>query len=67
MLGISFLKIGTYLGNRDHSTIMHANRKIEKLVSSDSDTTDADTSIQSIVFKLKQELTEKFASQINFI
>ena len=67
MLGISFLKIGTYLGNRDHSTIMHANRKIEKLVSSDSDTTDADTAIQSIVFKLKQELTEKFASQINFI
>ncbi len=67
LLGVSFLKIGSYLGNRDHSTIMHANRKIEKLISSDSDTNEADSSIQSIVFKLKQELTEKFASQINFI
>ena len=67
LLGVSFLKIGSYLGNRDHSTIMHANRKIEKLVSSDSDSNDSDSSIQSVVFKLKQELTEKFASQINFI
>ncbi|MDB4357094.1 DnaA/Hda family protein [Mariniblastus sp.] len=67
LLGVSFLKIGSYLGNRDHSTIMHANRKIEKLISSDSDINEADSSIQSIVFKLKQELTEKFASQINFI
>jgi len=67
LLGVSFLKIGSYLGNRDHSTIMHANRKIEKLISSDSDSNDTDSAIQSIVFKLKQELTEKFASQINFI
>lgn len=67
LLGVSFLKIGSYLGNRDHSTIMHANRKIEKLISSDADSNDADSSIQSIVLKLKQELTEKFASQINFI
>ncbi len=67
LLGVSFLKIGSYLGNRDHSTIMHANRKIEKLISSYSDSNDTDSSIQSVVFKLKQELTEKFASQINFI
>ncbi len=67
LLGVSFLKIGSYLGNRDHSTIMHANRKIEKLISADSDSNDTDSAIQSIVFKLKQELTEKFASQINFI
>ena len=67
LLGVSFLKIGSYLGNRDHSTIMHANRKIEKLISSESDTNDPDSSIRSVVFKLKQELTEKFASQVNFI
>ena len=67
LLGVSFLKIGSYLGNRDHSTIMHANQKIEKLISADSDSNDTDSAIQSIVFKLKQELTEKFASQINFI
>ena len=67
LLGVSFLKIGSYLGNRDHSTIMHANRKIEKLVSSDPNSSEVDSTIQSIVFKLKQELTEMFASQINFI
>lgn len=67
LLGVSFLKIGSYLGNRDHSTIMHANRKIEKLISSDPNSSEVDSTIQSIVYKLKQELTEKFASQINFI
>ena len=61
------VKIGSYLGDRDHSTIMHANRKIEKLVSSDLDNNDSESSIQSVVLKLKRELTEKFASQINFI
>jgi len=54
LLGASFLKIGSYFGNRDHSTIMHAFRKIEAL------TNDAES-------KLKQQLTEKFASQMNFI
>jgi chromosomal replication initiator protein len=67
LLGVSFLKIGSYLGDRDHSTIMHANRKIEKLVSSDLDNNDSESSIQSVVLKLKRDLTEKFASQINFI
>ena len=67
LLGVSFLKIGSYLGNRDHSTIMHANRKIEKLISSGSNINDADSAIRAVVFKLKQELTEKFASQVNFI
>ena len=46
---------------------MHANRKTEKLVSSDLDNNDSESSIQSVVLKLKRELTEKFASQINFI
>jgi chromosomal replication initiator protein len=66
LLGTSFLKIGSYFGNRDHSTIMHANRKIEKLISSRDDNIDAG-STKNVVFKLKQQLTEQFASQINFV
>lgn len=66
LLGTSFLKIGTYFGNRDHSTIMHANRKIEKLISSGDENVDAG-STKNVVFKLKQQLTEQFASQINFV
>ncbi len=66
LLGTSFLKIGTYFGNRDHSTIMHANRKIEKLVSGGDSNIDSG-STRNVVFKLKQQLTEQFASQINFV
>lgn len=32
MLGISFSRIGGYLGNRDHSTIMHAFNKANRVV-----------------------------------
>lgn len=66
LLGTSFLKIGSYFGNRDHSTVMHAFRKIEGIVKnaeSNQDQSSTRTSIQ----KLKQSLTEQFASQINFI
>lgn len=66
LLGTSFLKIGTYFGNRDHSTIMHANRKIENLISSKGDNNEAG-STENVVCKLKQQLTEQFASQINFV
>jgi hypothetical protein len=45
---------------------MHANRKIEKLISSGDENVDAG-STKNVVFKLKQQLTEQFASQINFV
>ena len=66
LLGTSFLKIGTYFGHRDHSTIMHANRKIERLMCSRDDSVDAN-STKNVVSRLKQQLAEQFASQINFV
>lgn len=66
LLGTSFLKIGSYFGNRDHSTIMHSFRKIEKLIS-DTGADPETVSTRSTVESLQQQLTEKFASQINFI
>jgi chromosomal replication initiator protein len=65
LLGTSFLKIGSYLGGRDHSTIMHAFRKLENLVTNNDHFAD-DNSVKNSVTKLKQRLTEQFASQINF-
>jgi len=66
LLGTSFLKIGSYFGNRDHSTIMHSFRKIESLVSSSDANADA-ASTKTAVETLKQQLSEQFASQINFV
>lgn len=66
LLGTSFLKIGTYFGNRDHSTIMHAHRKIEKLISNSDESVESGTT-KTIIFNLKQQLAEQFASQINFV
>ena len=70
LLGTSFLKIGALFGNRDHSTIMHANRKIEKLVTSAQDRA-ADNQLaiatSKKIEKLEQNLTNQFASEINFI
>ncbi|MFK7767563.1 MAG: helix-turn-helix domain-containing protein [Mariniblastus sp.] len=66
LLGTSFLKIGSYFGNRDHSTIMHAFRKIEKLNDSSDGKPDA-ASTKNTISKLRQQLTEQFASQINFV
>ena len=66
LLGSSFLKIGTYFGNRDHSTIMHAFRKIETITKNSN--TDQDTnSLKTTIRKLKQKLAEQFASQMNFV
>lgn len=59
MLGTSFLKIGLRFGNRDHSTIMHAYRKIETLINAGDDSPARQT-----VEQLKSQLNEKFASQL---
>lgn len=64
LLGNSFLKIGSYYGNRDHSTVMHSFRKIENLLSNPAGNDSA--SVIGSIEKLKQNLTEQFASQINF-
>ncbi|MDG1875264.1 MAG: DnaA/Hda family protein [Mariniblastus sp.] len=66
LLGTSFLKIGSYFGNRDHSTVMHAYRKMEAIVSS-SDSNQDSNSTKLSINSLKRQLTEQFASQINFV
>lgn len=66
LLGTSFSKIGSYFGNRDHSTIMHAYRKIETIVA-DSDSLNQTNSTGYSIEKLKQSLTELLASQTSFI
>jgi chromosomal replication initiator protein len=62
MLGTSFLKIGTQFGNRDHSTIMHAYRKIQSVV----DATE-DSATKLSVEQLKTQLNEKFAQQLTVV
>ena len=66
LLGTSFLKIGSYFGNRDHSTIMHAFRKIETIINNSNPDQDPN-SLKTTIKKLKQKLAEQFASQINFV
>ena len=66
LLDTSFSKIGSHFGNRDHSTIMHAYRKIETIVA-DSDSANQTNSTGYSIEKLKQSLTELLASQTSFI
>lgn len=46
----SLREIGSYLGGRDHSTVMHGLIKIEELI-------DQDTQLQNIVHEIERELT----------
>ena len=56
LLNQSFQKIGSCFGNRDHSTIMHAYRKIEKLIeSSEHEAT------RKTILDLKQGLLDTFS------
>lgn len=69
LLGTSFVKIGSSFGNRDHSTIMHANRKIETLLSlarEEPNGNPAAVAASKKVEKLERNLTDRFASQLNF-
>ena len=66
LLGSSFTKIGAMFGNRDHSTIMHAYRKIESLfLSAEPDLDQAVVTTKHKIEKIDQELTNQFAGQIN--
>ncbi|MEL7498729.1 MAG: helix-turn-helix domain-containing protein [Planctomycetota bacterium] len=64
MLPLSFQKIGSYFGNRDHSTILHAHRKLEKLICEPSPDAIATA---KIVDHLNQHLTEQFANRFSFV
>lgn len=66
LLGISFQKMGTYFGNRDHSTIIHAHRKIEQWVLNAESVSDHAAVVRSVEL-LKQRLDELFASSNRFV
>jgi chromosomal replication initiator protein len=70
LLGTGFLRIGSLLGNRDHSTIMHANRKIERLIAEASEQNQTDSSAvvtRNKIEKIELSSTDLFASQIAFV
>jgi chromosomal replication initiator protein len=46
---LGFKEIGHYFGNRDHTTIMHACREIEKKIESEQDVKDAVEAIQNLL------------------
>lgn len=66
LLGCSFLKVGSFFSDRDHSTIMHSYRKIENLLDSNPDQNDAAASMINTIEKLSQKLSDQIASQITF-
>ena len=57
LLGTSFQKTGSLFGNRDHSTIMHAFRKIEALLNQSSA---EQTNLKLIVKRVRLTITERF-------
>jgi chromosomal replication initiator protein len=57
-LRLSFAKIGSNFGGRDHSTIVHANKKIKSIVNNDS-SGQADT--RYLIAQLEQQITEQMA------
>lgn len=61
----SFKKIGQQFGNRDHSTIMHAWRKIDALVNEDHRNHDNHRSTQQTILRLKQTLAQQVARQVS--
>ncbi len=70
LLGLSFLKIGSLFGHRDHSTIMHANRKIESLLAESVELQDVGqmaATTRNLIGKLEQQLTNLFAIQLTFV
>lgn len=61
----SFKKIGHQFGNRDHSTIMHAWRKIDSLVNGVHPNSDNDQATQKTIQQLKQTLTQQMTAQLS--
>ncbi len=65
MLGGSYQNIGTRLGNRDHTTILHAFQKYDALILDNTD--DANATLCNRVRTLKQRLNETFAGEMTLI
>ncbi|MEM7453278.1 MAG: helix-turn-helix domain-containing protein [Planctomycetota bacterium] len=54
LLNMSFVRIGSSFGNRDHTTIMHSTRKIEALLEADENAT------TRLIQHLQQTLSRRF-------
>ena len=54
LVGVSFLKIGSIFGNRDHSTIMHSCRKVSKLLET------PDRQESKLIQRIQNRLAEQF-------
>lgn len=65
MLGFSYHAIGKRMGNRDHTTVMHAFQKYDSLIEADSD--DSDNSLGSVVRSLQLRLNDLFAGQMTLV
>ncbi len=65
MLGLSYHSIGRKLGNRDHTTVLHAYQKYDALIETDSD--DNDGSLKNLVSTLQHRLNDLFAGQMTLI
>ncbi len=61
----SFKKIGHQFGNRDHSTIMHAWKKIDSLVNGSHGRSENDLATQKTIQQLKQTLTQQMTAQLS--
>ncbi len=60
LLRPSFKHIGSWFGNRDHSTVLHAYRKTKAIVDSDTN-----TAIKKSIVRLHNQLLEQFSGQMN--
>ncbi len=56
--GLSFPQIGAMFGGRDHSSVMHANKRVEKLMSEDPAIL---AQVNELIRKIKQDLGKKKA------
>jgi len=65
MLGFSYHAIGKRMGNRDHTTILHAFQKYDALIKVESD--EGDSSLGSLVRTLQHRLNDLFAGQMTLI
>jgi chromosomal replication initiator protein len=68
MIGLSFLKIGAEFGNRDHSTIMHAFRKMDQLLNGpESHKASACNSAEkNKILEIEQRVANCLAAEIRF-
>ena len=67
MLGLSYHSIGTWFGNRDHTTILHAFQKYDALIKAEDNDTADKSSLSNLVGVLQRRLNDLFAGQMTLI